>query len=83
VFHSPEVLISGGGSCGLLAGVSLLCALPTPVLAGPEETCAPDQAWFSASLINAVSGPLRLDWSSSCVLLIRGLKIPWWVLWVA
>ena len=50
---------------------------------GPEETCAPDQAGFSASLINAVSGPARLDWSSSCVPLTRFLKIPWRVLWVA
>ena len=49
---------------------------------GPEGTCAPDQARFSASLINAVSGPARLDWSSSCVPLTRGLKIPWRVLWV-
>ena len=50
---------------------------------GLEGTCAPDQARFSASLINAVSGPVRLDWSSSCVPLTRGLKIWWWVLWVA
>jgi hypothetical protein len=28
----------------------------------PEETCAPDQAGLSASLINAVSGPALLDW---------------------
>jgi hypothetical protein len=48
-----------------------------------EGTCAPDQARFSASLINAVSGPARLDWSSSCVPLTRGLKILWRVLWVA
>lgn len=48
-----------------------------------EGTCAPDQAGFSASLINVVSGPARLDWSSSCVPLTRGLKIPWRVLWVA
>jgi hypothetical protein len=50
---------------------------------GPEGTCAPDQAGFSASLITAVSGPMQLDWSSSCVPLTRGLKIPWRVLWVA
>jgi hypothetical protein len=25
---------------------------------GPEGTCAPDQTGFSASLINAVSGPV-------------------------
>jgi hypothetical protein len=36
VFHSPEVLRSRGGCCGLLAGVSRLCALATPVLLGPE-----------------------------------------------
>ena len=50
---------------------------------GPEGTCAPDQARFSASLINVVSGPVRLNWSSSCVPLTRGFKIPWRVLWVA
>ena len=50
---------------------------------GPEGTCAPDQAGFSASLFNAVSGPTRLDWSSSCVPHTRGLKTPWRVLWVA
>ena len=53
------------------------------VLAGPEGTCAPDQAGFSASPINAVSGPSQLDWSRCCVPLTRGPKIPWWVLWVA
>ena len=50
---------------------------------GRERTCAPDQARFSASLINAVSGPARLDWSRRCVPLTRGLKIPWQILWVA
>jgi hypothetical protein len=50
---------------------------------GPEETCDPDQARFSASLINAASGPTRLHWSSSCAPLTRGLKILWQVLWVA
>jgi hypothetical protein len=50
---------------------------------GLEGTCAPDQAGFSASLITAVSGPVLLNWSSSSVPLTRGLKIPWWVLWVA
>jgi hypothetical protein len=49
---------------------------------GLEGTRDPDQAGFSASLINAVSGPARLDWSRSCVPLTRGLKIPWRVLWV-
>jgi hypothetical protein len=49
----------------------------------PEGTCALDQAVFSDSLINAVSGTAWLDWSSSCVPLSRGFKIPWRVLWVA
>jgi hypothetical protein len=48
---------------------------------GLEGTCDPDQAGFSAFLINAVSGPARLDWSRSCVSLTRGLKILWRVLW--
>ena len=47
---------------------------------GPEGTCAPDQARLSASLINAVSGPTRLDWSRCFVPLTRGLRIPVWVL---
>jgi hypothetical protein len=46
----------------------------------PEGTCAPDQAGLSASLVNAVSGPVRLDWSRRCVPLTRGLKIPWGIL---
>ena len=48
---------------------------------GPEGTCDPDQAGFSASLINAVLGPVRLDWSRCCVPLTRGLNILWRVLW--
>ena len=48
---------------------------------GPEGTCDPNQAGFSASLINAVLGPSRLDWSRQCVPLTRGLKILWGVLW--
>jgi hypothetical protein len=47
---------------------------------GPEGTCAPHQARLSASLINAVSGPSRLDWSRCCVPLTRGLRIPWGIL---
>jgi hypothetical protein len=47
----------------------------------PEGTCEPGQAGFSASLINAVSSPERLDWSRSCVPLTRGLKILWMVMW--
>jgi hypothetical protein len=78
-----EVLRSRGGSCVYLDGVYRLHAQGTPVLAGPQGTCAPDQAVFSASLINEVSGPMRLDWSSSCVPLTRSLKILWRFLWVA
>ena len=63
-------------------GFSRLCALATPLLAKLKGTCAPDQAGISASVISAVSGPARLDWSRYCVPLTRGLKIPWWVLWV-
>jgi hypothetical protein len=47
---------------------------------GPEGTCAPDHAGLSAPLINAVSGPVRLDWSRRCVPLTRGLRIPWGIL---
>jgi hypothetical protein len=46
----------------------------------PEGTCDPDQAELSASLINAVSGPVRLDWSRRCVPLTRGFRIPWGIL---
>ena len=45
-----------------------------------EGTCAPDQARLSASLINAVSGPVRLAWGRRCVPLTRGLRIPWAIL---
>jgi hypothetical protein len=70
----PEVLRSHGQSSGDLGGVSWFwCRL--------EGTCDPGQAVFSASLINAVSGPVQLDWGSSCVPLTRGPKIPWRVLW--
>jgi hypothetical protein len=47
---------------------------------GLEGTCDTDQAGFSASLINTVSGPLCLDWSRSCVPLTRVPKIEWRVL---
>jgi hypothetical protein len=47
---------------------------------GPEGTCAPAQAGLSASLVNAVSGPVRLDWSRCCVPLTRGLRILWGIL---
>ena len=48
---------------------------------GLEGTCAPDQAGFSASLINAVSDPVRLDWSRGCVPFTRGLMILLRVFW--
>ena len=80
VFHSPEVLRSCGGSVGVLAGVQRLLGQGTPVLAGLAGTCDPDQSRFSASLINAVSSPVLLDWSKRCVPLTRGLKIPWGIL---
>jgi hypothetical protein len=47
---------------------------------GPEGTCAPDQARLTTFLVNAVSGPVRLDWSRHCVPLTRGLRIPWGIL---
>ena len=47
---------------------------------GPEGTSDPGQPGLSASLINAVSGPARLDWSRRCVLLSRCLMIPWGIL---
>ena len=48
---------------------------------GPERTCDPDQAGFSASLINAVSGPSRFYWSRSCVpLTMDPTGDPVWVL---
>jgi hypothetical protein len=52
-----------------------------PGAGGTGRDCAPNQAGFSASLTNAVSGPARLDWSSRCDPLARGLKILWRVLW--
>ena len=47
---------------------------------GPDRTCATEQARLSASLVNAVSGPSRLDWSRRCVPLTRGLRVPWGIL---
>jgi hypothetical protein len=47
----------------------------------PEGTCSPDQARLSASLINTVSSPARLDWSRRCVPLTKGLRIPWRILY--
>ena len=53
------------------------------MLARPEGTCAPAQAGLSASLVNAVSGLVRLDWNRSCVPLTRGLSIRWGILCVS
>jgi hypothetical protein len=81
LIHSPEVLISHRESCGV-GGVS---ADSVPKVLkywrGLEGTCDPGQAGFSASLINSVSSPVRLDWCRSRVPLTRSLKIPWRVLW--
>jgi hypothetical protein len=49
VIHSSEVLRSHGESCGDLGGVRILRT--------QEGMYDPGQAGFSASLINAVSGP--------------------------
>jgi hypothetical protein len=50
-----------------------------PCWSEPEGTCAPAQAGLSASFVNAVSGPVRLDWSRCCVPL-TGLRILWGIL---
>ena len=75
-----EVLRSHGESSGDLVGVRRLRAQGIRCWRGQEGTCAPDQAGFSASLINVVSGSSRLDWSRICVSLTRGLRIPWGIL---
>ena len=51
------------------------------VLAQTRGTCDHCQASFSASLINAVSDPVRLDWSRGCVPFTRGLMILLRVFW--
>ena len=80
VFQSSEVLRSPEGPVRTL-GVSSNSVHKEPrCCSGPEGTCAPDQAWLSASSINAVSGPAGLDWSRRCVPLTRGLRIPWGIL---
>jgi hypothetical protein len=66
----------------VLAGV---CRLPQARDPGAavgrlEGTWAPYQAGLPASLINAVSSPVRLDWSRRCVPLTRGLRISWRIL---
>ena len=59
VFHSPEVLRSRlKGLVGTLR-VSAYSASNVPwCWRGPEGTCDPHQTRFTASLINAVSGPM-------------------------
>ena len=80
VFHSPEVLRSRGGSCEDLGGVRKLCKQGTLVLEWTGRDLCPYQAGLSASLVNAVSGPVQLVWSTRCVPLTRGLGIQWWIL---
>jgi hypothetical protein len=80
VFHSGKVLRSGGECSVDLGGVCQLRAQGDRCWGRPEEICDPGQSGFSASLINAVSSPKRLDWNRSCVPLTRGPKIPWRVL---
>ena len=80
VIHSLEVLRSCGESCGDLGVSADSVPKVTQSLHRPEGTCDPGHAGFSASLINAVSGPAQLDWSRSCVPRTRGLKIPWMIL---
>jgi hypothetical protein len=78
VFHSPEVLRSRVESPLRILGVSADSALKvTWCWCWPQETCDPGPTWYSASLINAVSGLLWLD----CVPFTRGPKIAWKVFW--
>jgi hypothetical protein len=81
--QSSEFLWSRGWCCGYLAVVRGLCVLAALVLLGLEGACVPTRTRFSASLTNAVSSPVRLDWSRCCVPLTRSPKIAWRVLWVA
>jgi hypothetical protein len=77
VFHSPQVLRSRGESFEGLGHVQKFHARKEPrCWSGLEGTCVPDQARLSAYLVNAVSGPVSLDWSRRCVPLTRGLRIP-------
>ena len=62
---------------GRLPTQGALVLVPVPTV----RDLWPWSGWFSASLINAVSSPVQLDWSSSCVPFTRGLKILWGVLW--
>jgi hypothetical protein len=66
--------------CGSLQVSGYSAYKVPPCWIGPEGICAPVQAWLSASLVNAVSGPARLGWSICCVPLTRGLRIPWGML---
>jgi hypothetical protein len=81
VFHSPEVLRSLGESSRDLGGIRWLRTQGELVLVLIKGTCDPGQPGFSASLINAVSGPKYLDWNRSCVPLTWGPTIQWSVLW--
>jgi hypothetical protein len=81
VFHFPEVLRSRGESSGDLGGIQRLHAQGALVLVLTGRDLWPWSSGFSASLINAISGPARLDWSRSCVPLTRSPKISWRVLW--
>ena len=69
-----------GDPVWVLVGVWRLHGQGTPVLEWTGGTCASDQARLSASLVNAVSVPVGLDWSRSCVPHTRGLRILWVIL---
>jgi hypothetical protein len=80
VFHLPEVLGSRGecvGPCGYRE---------TPLARHPGarvdwKGLVPQvRPGSSTSLVNAVSGSVRLDWGRHCVPLTRGLRIPWRIL---
>jgi hypothetical protein len=67
-----------------VSGGSQLTVRPSyPGAARTERGLCPYSDRVFASLTNAVSSPVRLDWSRCCVPLTRSLKIAWRVLWVA
>jgi hypothetical protein len=72
--------IPWGILCGSLRVSGDSVGKPPRCWSRPEGTCAPAQAGLSASLVNVVSGPTRLDWSRCCVPLTRGLRILWGIL---
>jgi hypothetical protein len=53
-----------GDPVWVLVGVRRLCRQGTLVLEWTGRDLCKDKARLSASLVNAVSGPARLDWSS-------------------